>query len=154
MGYTSAEIQEQLPPHKGYKRWVRYRLCFDYLDKPSYRGIWNGATNNFDDMIARVNKNGIVRAYIQAEDKLYRVQTVFECDGHEYVTVKWIGGVSMGTGLNLFKKKDKFVLAPDVLGIAVLTRTHRFAFYVDGSMAQPRPLTEYEKKFKLREFEV
>jgi hypothetical protein len=143
-------IPEGLPKRKGVYAVYRLRWVFDYADGKKRVGIWNGASNRFDDTCAAVNKTGIIRASIQAEHVTnYGILTAFECDGHDYASAKWVGAASVGCPIGKWKH-DSYVVAPDIVGLAFLTRYERVVIYVDGSTSR-RPHTDDEAKFKLRE---
>jgi len=65
-------------------RWV-----FDFVNKPTRRGIWSNPGNETDSA-GRVNKNDLLRATIEARN-YYTEETaiVAECTGEDFVNFKW-----------------------------------------------------------------
>lgn len=130
------EIIMQMPIVHGFKRIYRLRWVYHFADGTVKTGIWNGASNLFEDTAARINKTGLLTAQMQTEHIFrYGIKTVFECDGHDYISSKWIGTVSGGTGVGKWKK-DAFVAAPHIMGLSFLTRTKRYTHFVDGTKSE------------------
>ncbi len=66
------------------KYLLRWR--FDFLNKPSVKGIWLSS----HAPAWRVNKDGLIRAAVEGKDIRTRdVRTLAACDGHEFVNFKW-----------------------------------------------------------------
>ena len=128
-------------------RWV-FKFADGRADKI---GVWNGATNNFEQSAAYLSKAGIVYAAIQWQQIGKWVdQTLFECDGHDYVSSRWIAATSAGTGMGIVGKHK---LSPNIVGLTFITRREAVSCFVDGSISR-RSLTDYEKKFKIREHRI
>lgn len=141
----------QMTPRKGQIKPVhRLRWVYHFVDGKSKVGIWNGASNRFEDSAASINKSNLIAAVIQSEDFYgYGVKTLFECDGHDYVTAKWIGASSTGAPMGKWNV-EAVKLYPDIIGLSFLTRKERVYVFVDGSIRR-RPHRAGEDIEKIRE---
>ena len=116
------------------KPLFRLRWVFHWADGKVKQGIWNGSTNRFEDTAAYLNKTGLLVAQIQSEDfHGYGVRTVYECDGHDYLTAKWLGASGLGVPLGVWKV-DAIKLEPAIMGISFLTRKERTTVLVNGTV--------------------
>lgn len=142
---------EQMTPRKGRVKPVyRLRWVFHFVNGKSKVGIWNGSSNRFEDSAACINKTNLIAAVIQSEDFYgYGVKTLFECDGHDYITAKWIGASSTGAPMGKWKV-EAVTLSPDIIGLSFLTRKERVYVFVDGSISR-RPHRVGEQIEKIRE---
>lgn len=128
----------------------RLRWVFRWVDGKVRRGIWNGASNRFEDTAASINKTGLIQAAIEGEHVTgYGIKTLFECDGHDYASASWMAASSMPALIGKINA-GSVRLIPDIIGLSFTTRNERVSVFVDGSISR-RPNTEYEKQFKLRE---
>jgi hypothetical protein len=144
-------LKTQIPKKLGIQSFGRLRWVFKFADRPDKVGVWNNATNNFEESAAYISKTGIVYAAIQIEIMgQWTARTMFECDGHDYVSSRWIGATSAGSGIGL---KGKYQLSPSIIGLCFVTRTENVSCFVDGSMSR-KPLSAYDKKFNIREHRV
>ena len=127
--------------------FYRLRWRFDFADRPSRVGIWNGAGRHEDGAWA-VPKNGLVRAAIEAEDlRTFEQKLMFEVDGADYVSAQWDAyGRMSGMG----PAAGSMTLRQHVGGLSFLTRTEKVTVSVNGTISR-RPLTESEKLFKFHE---
>ena len=118
----------------GFESLYRLRWRFDFVDKPSKCGVWNGASNNFADSAAAVNKTGLVRAVIEGE-KIgeWVVKTLFEMDGHNYVTSQWIRLANASAMMS--KDVQKASLPSSLIGLALLSSDKKYIVYIDGTGA-------------------
>lgn len=146
------KLAKQTPLKLGVQTFGRLRWVFKFADnRPDKIGSWNGATNKFEESAAYISKTGIVYAAIQIEViGQWVARTMFECDGHDYVSSRWIGATSAGMGIGL---NGTYKLSPSIVGLSFVTRKEKVFCFVDGSMTR-RPLNEHESKFKLREHRV
>lgn len=143
-------IASMTPRTGNVKPVYRLRWAFHFSDGRVKYGVWNGSTNNFNDTAAAVNKTGLILAQIQREDFCGGgIQALYECDGHDYVTSKWIGAVSGGAVVGKWNVKS-VKRAPDIIGLAFLTRKERVCVLVDGTI-QRRPHRVDEKIENIRE---
>jgi hypothetical protein len=143
---------KKFPKKLGFHHGGRLRWVFKFADRPDKVGMWNGSTNKFEESAAYISKTGIVYAAIQIE---YIGQwtpiTLFECDGHDYVSSRWIGATNAGMGFSM--PQDSFTAAPSIVGLSFITRSECVSCFVDGSISR-RPLKASELKFKLREHRI
>jgi hypothetical protein len=147
------EALRHMPKRYSFQAFYRLRWNFIWVDGKTKTGVWNGATNRFEDSAASINKSGLLVAQIHGEVIHHCSQHVlFECEGQDYVTAKWIAATGMGTGIGNWKY-DAVTLEPNIIGLSFVTRKERVCVYVDGS-ASRRPNTDEEKLFKLREHTV
>lgn len=115
----------------GFNPIYRLRWRFDFIDKPSRYGIWNGASANFNDSAVSVNKTGLVRAIIEGEKIGEWVPKVlFEMDGNEYVTSQWIRLAN--ASMLMDKNVNSAALPSSLIGLAMLSSTKKYIIYVDG----------------------
>lgn len=142
-----------LPKVFGYKHRYRLRWRFDFANKPSKVGVWNGASDLLSDKAAFVDKTGLIRAAIEVEDRLgCIVKPLVEVDGHRYASAKWL----TATNLPAFFRRSKVTSMkrqPAIIGLQFLTDSHKVSAFVDGSVSF-RDLTDHEKKFNLEEHKL
>jgi len=146
------KIRKEVPRKLGVQTFGRLRWVFKFADnRPDKIGTWNGASNKFEESAAYISKTGIVYAAIEIEViGQWIARTMFECDGHDYVSSRWVGATSAGMGFNL---NGSYKLSPSIIGLCFVTRKEKVFCFVDGSISR-RPLNQYESKFKLREHRV
>jgi len=120
--------------HFGFQPLYRLRWRFDFADKPSKIGVWNGASNLQSDSAMMVNKTGLIRACIEGE-KIgeWVVKTLFEMDGHNYVTAQWIRLANAGIMIN--KDVQTASLPSSLIGLSLLSSDKKFIVYIDGTGA-------------------
>jgi len=142
---------ESMTPRKGnVKPIFRLRWVFHWLDGKVKRGVWNGASNDFGSSAASINKSGLIFAGIEAEDSIGNGITKFyECDGHDYITAKWIAAGSIGAPIGKWNS-ESIKVTPDIIGLSILTRKERVSVFIDGSISS-RPHKLVEKIEKIRE---
>ena len=141
-----------MPKKLGFQALGRLRWVFKFADRADKVGMWNGSTNKFEESAAYISKTGIVYAAIQIEYLGQWVpHTIFECDGHDYVSSRWIAATNAGMGFNMPVVSAK--LSPTIVGLSFITRNECVSCFVDGSVSR-RPLNAIERKFKLREHRV
>jgi len=140
-----------MTPRKGMVKPIyRLRWVYHFVDGRIRPGIWNGASNRFEDTAASINKTCLLFAMIQSEDQIgYGVRTLFECDGHDYITAKWLGASSTGAPMGKWKV-EAIKLEPDIIGLSFLTRKERICVFVDGSISRRQHRTD-ENIEKIRE---
>ena len=135
-----------MQPKMGFRPKYRLRWRFDFAGRPSRIGGWNATSQDPKEMAWAVKKEHLVRASIEGEKNgEWIVKTLLEVDGHDYASMRWVGNVSLGGW-----QPGKFVRAPDVVGLTIMTASTAATVFIDGT-GQAIPLTEYEKKFKLTE---
>ena len=130
----------QISPPTG-KTLVTWRFDFGN-DKPMKMGMWSMPATRQSDMAAYVNKEGLVRASIQAKDFISRkVYTMAEVDGHDFVNFEWIAQGSIpGPG---FRRTS---LQGQVIGIRLRARDCMYECFADGRVIKKiRP--EADKSF-------
>lgn len=118
----------------GFESLYRLRWRFDFVDKPSKFGVWNGASNNFSDSAAAVNKTGLLRAVIEGE-KIgeWVVKTLFEMEGHNYVTAQWIRLANASAMMS--KDVQSAKLPSSLIGLSLLSSDKKYIVYIDGTGA-------------------
>lgn len=116
------------------------RWRFDYVDRPSRWGQWARAATLETDMAYYQNREGLVRACIEAKDQVTReVKTIVECDGHDYVNFSWMAEYRGGTG------------ETHHLGLMMTTREkHVKAFAIGKVVVEDR--TDEDKKYNYATF--
>lgn len=116
----------------GFNPIYRLRWRFDFIDRPSKFGIWNGASNNFSDSAAAVNKSGLIRAIIEGEKTGdWVVRPLLEMDGHAYVTSQW---VRLANASQLMSSDvQKASLPSSLVGLSFLSSDKKYTVYVDGT---------------------
>lgn len=150
MTLREKHIATMTPTKGGTKPVYRLRWVFHFLDGKVRNGIWNGSGNRPEDKAEYINKTGLIRASIQVKDFYGNgIKDLFECDGHDYITAKWIGAVGAGSLLSK-QKVNSFTLEPDIIGLSFITRKERVSVFVDGSISS-RKHYKNETIDKLRE---
>lgn len=131
-------------------RLYRLRWAFDFVDRPTRRGVWDGATDLDSDGAWCISKTGLRYARIETETLTGaakgEVTSVLEIDGEDYTCAKWVVHVraaALGGPVSMN-------LSPRVHGLRMQTRDEAITIFVDGT-ASRRPLTADERKFALTE---
>lgn len=138
-----ASVAPQAIPTKVY----RLRWRFDFANKPSVIGTWDGAGKTHQAW--KINKEGLIRAVIEGECRdTHEIETLFECDGHEYAFCQWLA-YSRVRGV-YGKNKGPISQLSMLSGITFLLRSYRVTVFVNGRI-KPEPLTEQEALFKFKE---
>jgi len=147
MAWTKEKLIKEMPKKHGVTPLYRLRWCFDFHNKPTRYGQWNGANQKPEEMAAFINKEGLVRASIQGcMIQRWHDETLVEVDGHNFASFSWEAAFNAPVFSKLTSYKNQGV----VIGLSLLTRTEKISVFVDGSMRR-RPLTGHELKFKLEE---
>lgn len=129
----------------------RLRWRFDFAGKPSKFGVWNLATENPANKACFVDKTGLVRASIEGEDiETFKTVTLFECDGHEYVSCQGEAFVKVSNVLGLSGSQQPRV---HLSGVSFLTREEKVTAHCNGQVTR-RPLTDKEKSFNFEEHKL
>jgi len=124
---------------------LRWRFCF--AGKPDRRGIWNGASGRPEDGAWAVPKEGLLGAIIEGEDfHTHEVKKFLEIPGEDYVTAQWEAYARIPG----FMGVESVTRAPNIYGLSFKTREEKITVAIDGRVHR-RPLSEEEKKFKLKE---
>lgn len=111
----------------------RLRWRFDFLNSPSKIGCWNGSSPHFSDSATSVKKEGLVRACIEGEHlQQYATKVLFEMPGHEYKTSQWIRRCNAAPVLSP-KVNGEIKLQSELMGLALISDTHKYTVYVDGT---------------------
>ena len=137
MNQNRDKMIRSMIPVCGFKRIYRLRWKFHFVDGTVKTGIWNGASNNFNDQAASINKANLILAQIQTEDFYgYTIQTVFECDGHDYVTSRWVGVGSANINRMISSSSNVTNITPTIVGLLFQTRQETISVFVDGSVSR------------------
>lgn len=117
----------------------RLRWRFDFANKPTRIGQWNGTNEN----VCHINTEGLVRASIEAEDQVtWEVKTLCECAGDDFVQFQ---------GLATFTFDNQLQGYHELVGLKLKKRYTEVYCYLDGSMAEvKRP--EEDLKFHYEGF--
>ena len=145
--HTDEQLRKQLPINYGHSPLLRLRWRFDFKDKPSKVGQWNGTSQNPCDMAAYINKAGLIRMAVEGEKiSQWVTKTIFDVVGSEYVSCQWRTALSApGIGGPM-----RYVKSGDVIALVVKTNKYKITVFVDGQMKREL-LTEDELKFKIFE---
>ena len=130
----------------------RYRLRwrFDFAQKPTKFGIWNGAGNPSDGAW-KVNKDGLVRAAVEGEDIFtYETRLLAEVQGSDYATCEWDAYTRIP---GFYKSTQPINPRVYIAGMSLVSREERLTVFVDGTIGR-RPLTDEEKQFKKLEHSI
>jgi hypothetical protein len=131
-----------LPPRRYRLRWR-----FDFRDRPTRRGPWDGGSDRAEDSAWAVPKDGLLRAVVEAEDReTFQTFTAAAVEGQDYATAQWeIHSRIPGLGVHRVMTPR-----PVVHGLSLLTRDERVTVLVSGEVRR-RPLTPDERAMKIHE---
>lgn len=146
MSITDEQLSKQLPIIQGFKPWYRLRWRFQFSDgKPDKYGQWNGS------QIAAwsVNKANILYAVIEGEKiGAWSIHEFVRVPGPMYATCKWVAACGVST--KAVGKYGAIQKAGDIVGLTFQTNDEAITVFIDGRIDR-RSLTDYERKFKLKE---
>lgn len=130
-------------------RNYRLRWRFDYVNRPTRRGIWDGVgPEGGVESAWRQPKDGLIAALIEGECmKTHEVYVLAEVRGQDYAFAQWDSHVRTGPGIGLKRDFKPFRMTH---GLALLTRDERVTVFIDGTVAR-RPLTDEERGFNFYE---
>lgn len=135
-------VSQNLPTRKYVLRW-RY----DYSNAPAKYGIWSRPGNTPEVQAWRQNKEGLVRASIEAKDISTKEQrTLAECDGWNFVNFQWIAVASTPA---LFK--GSVTPLTRLVGLKLMTRESMVEVYDTGEI-KVLPRSEEDKTFHYATF--
>ena len=150
--YSEDYYRENAAKRFGKSIIYRLRWVFHFADKPTIRGIWNGASQNPSDMAAFKNKSGLIMACIEGElGNTGQIKTMLEVDGHLYASCQWEMAAISPAILNPQIVKAK--TSGFIIGLSMLTADTKNTIYIDGS-GTSRPLTVSERQFKITEHKL
>ena len=134
---------ESLKPRQHLLRWR-----FDYSgNRPAKYGIWSRPGETPEVQAWCQNKEGLVRASVEAKDIFTReVRTLAECDGWDFITFQWIAVASLpaifrGTVTPLTR----------VVGLKMVTRETALEVYDTGDV-RVAARTDGDKQLNLATF--
>lgn len=128
------------------KRW-RLRWRFDLGNGKRRVGIWDASSTAAVDAAWAIDKTGLRKAAIEAENVLtHELWTPLEMDGHDYAFCQW-EAFARSPSLGNF---DSVQLITKIAGLTMYTNDERLTVWVDGSITR-HPLTDDERAFKFRE---
>jgi len=146
MQWTNERLAKQLPKNFGHQPFWRLRWRFDFVDRPTRRGVWNDGSGLLQDKAAYVDKSGLLRAYVEGEKVgAYYVKILAEVDGHEYAHCAWEAAAQMAP----FYKKT-YRTPGNIIGLSLFTADKKTTVYVDGQIKTTN-LTQRQRKFDLTE---
>lgn len=145
------DFQKNMTPIKGVKPIYRLRWVFEFNNKASVVGQWNGASRHPSDMASFVNKTDLKRAIIEGEEQFtWRLNRLLEIPSADYVNMEWVAAVSAPLNLaNEYRRK----VSGQIIGMSIVTRDKKITVYVDGSVSE-RILSESEREFKITEHSI
>lgn len=125
-----------------FKYKLRWR--FDFATKPTRRGLWLQAGTQDSDKACFVNKDGLIRASIEAENvQTYELKTLAECVGPDFCNFEWDAVVSVpGFVRSAITQKGH------IIGLRIVSRDFNTIVYVNGDV-HVKPRTEEDKQFHL-----
>jgi hypothetical protein len=145
------DFQKNMTPVKGVKPIYRLRWVFEFNEKRSVVGQWNGASRLPRDMAAFVNKDGLKRAVIEGEEQFtWRLNRLLEIPAADYVSMEWVAAASAPVGL---KGVNKATISGMIIGMTIITRNKKITVYIDGSVSE-RLLDDDERQFKIKEHNI
>ncbi len=106
--------------------------------------MWSMPAVLQSDMAAFVNKEGLVRASIEAKHMVSReIVTLAEVDGWDFCNFEWIAqGRISGVGSGIGSKR----LQGQILGLRLRARESCYECFIDGSVLK-RVRSEEDKQF-------
>lgn len=145
-------VEEQLKKLKmiyGVAPLYRLRYRLDYAGRPSVVGGWDRPHDDPKDQVWSKTKTGLVRVAIEGERRFYwTTHTLLEVDGHDFASLRWVNLLSLGGW-----SAGDFTASGSIAGLTILTGSKAATVFIDGS-GDVRDLTDYEKKFKLKEHNI
>lgn len=120
--------------------WLRCRFDFAH-NKPTWFSMWNDSGPNDCDKAAFQNKNGLIRASIEAKNVITReIITVVECNGIDFCNFQWLAIASTPAMAKFARVTSKNV------GLALVTRDKKINVFVNGKITVENR-SEAEKNF-------
>lgn len=100
-----------------------------------------------------MKKDGLKAAFVEVEHQRgWGITEALEIPGHMYAGMQWVAASSLS-----FSATPQGVFGATtgnaVVGLAMMTNDEKFTVLIDGRVLV-RPLTDYEKQFKIREHSV
>ncbi len=115
----------------GYKNTALLRCRFDFSDGRTWFSMWNESGPNDCDKAAYQNKNGLIRASIEAKNReTRRTAVIAECDGHEFCNFEWM---ALAVAPSALGGKSKQILSQNV-GLALVTSEQRVCVFMNGEI--------------------
>lgn len=145
MTVLSPQIMPVIP------RRYRLRWGFQFATRPTRRGPWDCGSDRPEDSAWAVNKEGLLKAFVEAEDiATHEVTMLTEVPGEDYATAQW----EMHSRVAAIWREDSPVTAvrprPIIHGLSLLTRDEKITVMVSGAVER-RPLTAGERGFDIHE---
>jgi hypothetical protein len=126
----------------------RLRWRFDFVNKPSKVGYWSRPGDQHGGHAWSVDKTGLLRAAIEAEDtRTWKELVAAECDGHDFINFEWIGGTTAPMA-----PLRPVTLEPQIIGMRLHTREKVFSVMMFSTQVHVRDRTEEEKRAHLAGF--
>ena len=120
------------------------RWRYDFSDGKVIAGMWSNPGKNQANQAWFHNKEGMIRASIEAKDLATSlISTVAECKGEDFRNFQWMAAAKvkpLGIG-------GEYSPQSTILGLRLLTRNNAVEAFVNGT-GNTRPLTEGEKKIE------
>lgn len=109
----------------------KLRWRFDFASGLTRYGMWSLPAQTQEDMAAYQNKEGLIRASIEAQDILTAdVKTLAECDGWDFLNFQWLAA-----RFGMYVGWDK------IIGLKLITREKVITVLASGDIKmQPRTL--------------
>ncbi len=146
MSFNVLTLKDQKNFVEGVEHPPRFdlRWRFDFTNKPTKYGQWSRPAANQSEMAAFVNKDGLVRACIEARNYYtHEMLIIAECDGHEFVNFKWNATRhKMMTSTNL----PMLANFHNLMGLKLVCADMEVDVYFNGE-SEVKPRSEEDKKF-------
>ena len=107
------------------------RCHFDFLNKPSWSSMWNDSGPNNCDKACFQNKDGLIRAAIEAKDIVTRqIVILAECDGTDFCNFQW---EAIALGGSIFNSKAHSAYGHNI-GLSMITRKEKVKVFMNGDV--------------------
>lgn len=123
----------------------RLRWRFDFAHKPPKWGGWMNTGRGDESKAYLVNKDGLVKASIEAEDirdwKIYELASV---SGQDYVNFQW---EALAIAPNLMNMPHETKLKSQIVGLRLVRRDWETIVYVNGETRLEKSVNLNHKDF-------
>lgn len=114
-------------------KYYLLRWRFDYLSRPAVFGMWSNPGNIQQSGAWRQNREGVLRASVEAKDYFTRAITVLaECPGQDFVNFEWLALAS----LNPFGVRGSITPLTKLGGLAIRSRNELIQVYTSGEVSR------------------
>lgn len=132
----------------GIESSYRLRWRYDFADGKTRWGIWNDSGAKAADSAWANNREGLIRASIESESQTtWAVETVVECDGHDFVEFRWLAAAAISP----LGFSGSVTIPGAIVGLELITREKRASAIVNGKLLI-RERTAEEKASNLEQY--